>query len=142
MLGHTLRRPCNLCKLLCYSTGSLCPAVHLTLVLEVTTWKTSRKMYTQNVSQTIADTRCGFLNRAVRSRPATDKMDSRSGMLALSVGRGHSTFFSTSVMAQTTLSIRINVSVSLPSLFHLISIVTSTSDLMLILLVVLSHPLA
>jgi len=108
----------------------------------ITTWMIPRKMCTQNVSQTIADTHCGFPNRAVHSRPATDKMDSRSGMLAMSVRRAHSTFFSTYVMDQTMLFINVPASVSALIPFHLILITKSTSYPMLILLVVSSLPLA
>ena len=99
-------------------------------------------MYTQNVSQTIVGTRYGFLNRAVRSRPATDKTDSRSGTLALPVRREHSTFFSTFVMAHTTLSINVPMSLSTSILLLLILITKSTSYPTLTLLAVLSPPLA
>ena len=103
------------------------------------TWTTPRKMYMRNVSQAIAGFRYGFLNRAVRSRPITEKMDSRLGMLALSVGTEHLTTF---VMAQTTLSIDIPVSLSPSIPLHSILITMSTSYPTLIPPVVLSPPLA
>jgi hypothetical protein len=138
-------RPSSICLSSGYATApDLFALRSISLfTLEVTTWTTPRKMYTRNVSQVTADTRCGFLDRAARSRPATDKMDSRSGMLALSVGRGHSTFFATFVMVQTTLFIMdVPVSLSAPILLHLILITKSTSYPTLILLVLLSLPLA
>jgi len=111
-------------------------------ISEVTRWMIPRKMCTRNVSQTIADTRCGFPNRAGRSRPATHRMDSRSGMLAMSVRRAHSMFFLTYVMGQTMLFINVPVSLSALISSHLILMSKSTSYPTLILPVVLSLPLA